>query len=104
MAKMVVVYRTPKDVKAFEEHYFKVHIPLAKKLPGLQKYVVSRGPVIGLGGAKDTYLIGTLYFESLAALQAIFNTDLGRACAKDREILAPTDADYQMFLFDEAEV
>ncbi|PTK04380.1 EthD family reductase, partial [Mammaliicoccus sciuri] len=35
MAHMLVIYRTPKDPKAFDEHYFNVHVPLAKQLPGL---------------------------------------------------------------------
>ena len=41
MARMVVIYRTPKDPAAFDAHYFEVHVPLAKKLPGLRKYVIN---------------------------------------------------------------
>ena len=37
MARMVVVYKKPADVVAFEKHYFETHIPLAKKIPGLKK-------------------------------------------------------------------
>jgi uncharacterized protein (TIGR02118 family) len=35
---MVVIHKTPKDIASFEKHYFDVHIPLAKKLPGLISY------------------------------------------------------------------
>ncbi len=45
MARMVVIYRTPKDVEAFDRHYFEIHVPLAKKIPGLRKYEVSDGPI-----------------------------------------------------------
>jgi uncharacterized protein (TIGR02118 family) len=38
MARMVVIYRTPKNVEAFDRHYFEIHVPLAKKIPGLRKY------------------------------------------------------------------
>jgi len=41
MAKMTVIYQTPKDISAFEKHYFDVHIPLAKQLPGLIKYEIN---------------------------------------------------------------
>lgn len=34
MARMIAIYRTPKDPEAFDKHYFEVHIPLAKKLHG----------------------------------------------------------------------
>ena len=41
MARMVVVYKTPEDIKAFNRHYFEKHVPIAKKRPGLRKYEVS---------------------------------------------------------------
>jgi uncharacterized protein (TIGR02118 family) len=104
MAKMIVIYNTPKDVEAFDRHYFGTHVPLAKKLKGLIKYEVSEGPVIGFGGVADTHRIGILQFESLADIQATFATEAGQACAKDRAIYAPNDSDFQMFLLDEKEV
>jgi uncharacterized protein (TIGR02118 family) len=42
---MVVIYRTPKNVEAFDRHYFEIHVPLAKKIPGLRKYEVSDGRI-----------------------------------------------------------
>ncbi len=36
MAHVVVMYKTPKDAAAFDKHYAEAHIPIAKKLPGLQ--------------------------------------------------------------------
>ena len=45
MARMLVIYRTPKNVEAFDRHYFEIHVPLAKKIPGLRKYEVSDGPI-----------------------------------------------------------
>ena len=101
MARMVVIYRTPKDPKAFEEHYFNVHVPLAKKLPGLKRYETSKGPIVGMAGAADPYFIATLQFESLHAIKSAFATELGQACARDRRVLAPNDQDVQMFLFEE---
>jgi uncharacterized protein (TIGR02118 family) len=41
---MTVIYRTPADTAAFDKHYFEMHVPLAKKLPGLRKYEVSTAP------------------------------------------------------------
>lgn len=104
MARMVVIYSTPKDPGAFDEHYFSVHVPLAKKLPGLRRYEVSRGPVLRLAGGPEVYLVGTLYFDDMASIRAAFASAEGQACAADRRVLAPTDADVQMYLFDETEV
>jgi len=43
MARVLVMYKTPKDAQAFDKYYFETHVPIAKKLPGLRKYEVSRG-------------------------------------------------------------
>ncbi|MDB5102902.1 MAG: hypothetical protein JWP91_591 [Fibrobacteres bacterium] len=101
MARMLVIYRTPRDIEAFERHYWDIHIPLAKNLPGLRKYEVSRGPIAVLSGNKDTYLIANLHFDSLAAIKEAFASECGQECARDRRLLAPNDEDVQMFLIDE---
>jgi uncharacterized protein (TIGR02118 family) len=33
MAKLMVLYKTPKSAEAFDKHYHSIHIPLAKKFP-----------------------------------------------------------------------
>ncbi|WFP75805.1 EthD family reductase [Mesorhizobium sp. WSM4906] len=104
MALMVVIYPTPKDVQAFDRHYFEIHVPLAKKLPGLRRYEVSDGPVVTPVGASGIHRIGTLYFDDLAALERAFASPEGKAAGVDRRIYAPDDSGVQMFLFDNKEV
>jgi len=99
MARMIVVYKKPKDVEAFNQHYFEIHVPLAKKLPGLRSYEVSFGPITAMGSAFDTYLVGMLHFDSLAAIRAAFTSPEGQACAADRRKLC-ADEDMQMFLYE----
>ena len=36
MARLVVLYKTPKNAEAFDEHYASTHIPLAKGQPQAQ--------------------------------------------------------------------
>ena len=97
---MVVIYRTPRDPQAFDAHYFDVHVPLAKRLPGLVRYEVSKRPILTPAGDPEPYLIGTLYFTDMATMRQAFATPEGKACAADRKVLAPDDADVQMYLFD----
>lgn len=103
MAQMIVVYKTPDDVDAFDRHYFGVHVPLAKKLPGLRKYETSIGPIMTLGSAADTYFVAVLHFESVAAMRSAFASPEGQACAADRRKLASDEA-FQTFLFDSKEL
>ena len=100
MARMVVIYKTPSDKAEFDKHYYEVHIPLAKGLPGLEKYEVSTEPVLTMGFASDTYLVAILSFPSLESMKEAFATEVGKACAVDRRILA-SDEKVQIFLFDE---
>ena len=62
MAKLVVLYKTPKNTDAFDKYYFATHVPLAKKIPGLTKYDVSKGAVASPAGASGVHLVATLYF------------------------------------------
>lgn len=101
---MIAIYQTPKDPAAFDKHYFEVHIPMAKKLPGLLKYDVGRAPILSTTGHSDVYCIGTLYFESLEAIKAAFASDEGKACAADRKILAPNSDDVQIYVFETFDV
>ncbi|HEY1960639.1 MAG TPA: EthD family reductase [Polyangiaceae bacterium] len=102
-ARMLVIYKTPQDPAAFEKHYFEVHIPLAKRLPGLRKYEVSRGPITSLAGA-EAYMVGTLHFDDLGAMRAAFASEEGKACAADRRKFAPDPTSFQMLLFEDRAV
>lgn len=99
MAKMTVIYKIPKDINSFEKHYYGVHIPLAKKLPGLLKYEVSNGAVRSTTGHSDVYLVANLYFESLETMMESFKSDIGQQCAADRRILA-SDDEVQIYIYD----
>ena len=96
---MTVIYKTPKDTEFFEKHYFDVHVPLAKKLPGLIKYEINDGPIISTTGHSDIYRIANLYFESLDAMMNSFKSDIGQQCALDRKILASNE-EVQIYLYD----
>lgn len=104
MARMVVIYKKPADVEAFEKHYFETHIPLTKKIPGLKKYEISRGPVTTLAGPTDVHLIGTVYFDDFEAMKQGFASPEGQAAGADRRTYAPDESGVQMFIFDDQEV
>lgn len=104
MARMVVIYPTPKDIEAFDRHYFDIHIPLARKIPGLRKYEINAGPVVVPVGIPGIHRIGTVQFDDLAALEAGFLSPEGRAAAADRRLYAPDGSGVQMLIFEEREV
>jgi uncharacterized protein (TIGR02118 family) len=102
MAKVLVLYKKPKSAEAFDKHYAAVHIPLAKKIPGLKKYGVSTGVVGTPAGPSDIHLVATLYFDSLAAIQAGMGSAEGKAAGADIANFA--DGGVDLYIFDEKEV
>lgn len=102
MAKLVILYKTPKSTDAFDRYYFATHAPLAKKLPGLKKYDVSRGTVAAPAGASGIHLVATLYFDSLDAIKAALTSAEGRATASDLANFADGGAD--LYFFDTKDV
>ena len=83
MAKVIAMYRTPADAAAFDNYYFTTHVPLAKSIPGLRGYEVTRGTIATMDGPSQYYLIATLTFDSLAAIQTALTSAQGQATAAD---------------------
>ncbi len=102
MARLVVLYKTPKNAAAFDTYYFQTHVPFDKDIPGLRKYEVSRGPVVTPGGPAGVHLIAILHFDDLAAIQAAFASPEGRLAAADLQKFATGGA--ELLMFDTAEV
>lgn len=82
MHRVVVLYPHPKDPQAFEEHYRDVHLPLAKKLPGMLDHRFSLN--IDAGEAESPYFaIFEADFESREAYQSAMGSPEGRAVGAD---------------------
>ena len=102
MARLLVMYKTPQDTAAFDKHYAEKHIPLAKKIPGLRKYEVSKGAVTTPAGPAGYHLVAVLQFDDMAAIQKAFASREGQAAAADVQTFATGGVD--MFIFDSREV
>jgi uncharacterized protein (TIGR02118 family) len=97
MAQLLVMYKTPKDTAAFDKHYVDKHIPLAKKIPGLRKYEISRGAVATPTGPSAYHLVAVLQYDDMAAIQKAFASPEGQAAVADLQNFATGGADIVMF-------
>lgn len=82
MAQILVLYNTPADPAAFDRYYRDVHLPIAKRIPGLRSYSISSGPVQALAGTAP-HLVAILTFDSMADLKAALVSPEGQATAAD---------------------
>jgi uncharacterized protein (TIGR02118 family) len=93
MAKLYAIYQQPADPAAFDAYYAKTHVPLAKKIPGLRGYEVTRGNVMGMAGKHAVYLVATLSFDSMAAIASALASPEGQATAADLANFASAGVD-----------
>ena len=97
MAMLVAVYKTPKNIEAFNAHYFAKHVPIAKSIPGLRAYNVSDGAVglpVDPGGV---HLVALLEFDSVEAIKTALATPQGQATAADLANFADGGVDLMVF-------
>lgn len=83
MIKLIALYKRPKDVDAFLEHYEKVHIPLVKKIPGLANAVVNRVVASPTGGEPEYFQIAEMHFPDRETFDKAMASPENRAAGKD---------------------
>lgn len=99
MTRFLVLYPEPLDAEAFDRHYFEVHLPLAKRLPGLRSYRVSRG-VSAVRGAETYHLVAELEWDDVGSLRKDFGSELGAEVARDADHLAELCPNMRSLVYD----
>ena len=82
MVNLIALYRKPADVESFDKHYFDIHAPLVRKMPGLRKLEVTKingAPI----GETPYHLVAEMHFDSVDAMNAANASPEGKAVVKD---------------------
>jgi uncharacterized protein (TIGR02118 family) len=82
MVKLIALYKTPNDTKAFDAHYSEIHTPLVRRIPGLRKLEVARVTGAPIGDTQY-YLLAELYFDDKDSMDRSLATPEGKATARD---------------------
>jgi uncharacterized protein (TIGR02118 family) len=82
-AHVLALYNVPTDPTHFEQYYHGTHVPIAKRLPGLRAYSINVGAIGSPAGLAPYYLIATLTFDSMAAIQTALQSPEGLATVAD---------------------
>ena len=100
-AKWVVLWNLPEGtaVVEWERWYHEQHVPLAKLLPGLTRYTLTRGVRTAYGNGY--YRMAEQYFPSVEALEAAVASPHGQAVAADA---GPYVIDLVLMVTEEREV
>lgn len=84
-----VTYPQPKDPARFKDYYEKVHVPLAKQLPGLKSCSFAYPQPLGPGAP---FCIFQAFFEDEAAMFAALQSETGGKVAADVPNYSPEGA------------
>lgn len=82
MVKLIALYKTPENKADFDAHYFNVHTPLVRKMPGLRRLEISKITGAPIGEPKH-YLMAEMYFDDQDSMNAAMASPEGKATARD---------------------
>lgn len=75
-------------------YYLDHHVPLARRLPGLRRYVIGPPVAVGPAGARHQRA-AILVFDDAAALREAYRSEVGRALREDeKRLIGPADVTY----------
>jgi uncharacterized protein (TIGR02118 family) len=83
MHKVTVLYGHPEDAAAFEEYYASTHLPIAAKIPNVQRFEAGKESPHPDGGETPYHRIAELWFEDMDQLQRSMGSDEGQAATGD---------------------
>lgn len=92
-ASILALYKKPANQAAFDSYYTTHHAPLAKTLPGLQSYTVSRP----LTDKDPYYLVAILTFPSMDAVKTALGSSHGQAVVADLKNFAQAGVEVLTF-------
>ena len=81
-ARLVAVWPTPDDVEAFEAHYFDVHMPLARRMPGMVADRITRVGTVAAGDGNPR-IVTILEWDDTDTMQAALDSPEGAATMED---------------------
>ncbi|MFQ5940102.1 MAG: EthD family reductase [Nitrososphaerales archaeon] len=88
VAKLIVLYTNIKDAEKFDDYYRNVHVPLAKKIPGVRKIVISKVKSVAVGKS-DHYQVVEVYFDDMDSLRRAGNSREAKEATDDGLSLDP---------------
>ncbi|MEO1999607.1 MAG: EthD family reductase [Planctomycetaceae bacterium] len=83
MIRLLVLYGQPDDPEAFDRHYQEVHIPIAKRMPGLKKWTIGKVQGTPDGQKPPYYYVADLYMETREDFDTLLSSPEGLAAVED---------------------
>ena len=83
MHKVTVLYGHPEDPEAFEDYYANTHLPIAAKIPNMQRFEAGQVLATPDGGETPYHRIAEIWFDDIDQLQKSMGSEEGQAATGD---------------------
>ncbi|MDN5698057.1 MAG: EthD family reductase [Rubrobacter sp.] len=83
MHKVTVLYGHPEDPEAFEEYYANTHLPIAAKIPNMQRFEAGKVLATPDGGETPYHRIAEIWIDDMDQLQKSMGSEEGQAATGD---------------------
>ena len=83
MHKVTVLYGHPEDPAVFEEYYANTHLPIAAKIPNMQRFEAGKVLATPDGGETPYHRIAEIWFDDMDQLQKSMGSEEGQAATGD---------------------
>lgn len=82
MVTLTVLYGHPTDPATFDDYYANTHVPLAARIPNVQRFEAGRVSTPD-GSEPPYYWVAELWFESEEVLEQSLSSEEGQAATDD---------------------
>jgi uncharacterized protein (TIGR02118 family) len=83
MVKLTFLFNRPADPGAFDQYFFKTHLPLHAGIRNIKRREIARVLGVPDGSEAPYHLIAEYYFETMDALMEDFSGEGGQALNRD---------------------
>lgn len=83
MIKLTVLYGHPDDPADFEDYYANNHLPIAGKIPNVQRFESGKAVAAPEGEDAPYYRIAELWFDDAEQMQESMGSSEGQAATGD---------------------
>jgi uncharacterized protein (TIGR02118 family) len=89
MYKLLIMYHQPEDREAWDDHYYNIHLPLAKQIPLTTSLTINKDlSITPMAGENPYYLIAEMTWNSKEDMEKALQSEEGHASHDDFESFA----------------
>ena len=70
MVRIVSLHRLPPDPASYDDYYRRVHIPIARRIPGVRKIRFGHVRKMEDGSSPPFHLVSDVYFDDMPSLES----------------------------------